>query len=284
MYEGFDANNMPMASEESKLSLKKIMAGMDEIDIEADGGNCLPQESETEDNIDGCLNSWIQNVKQESESKYLIESTGSINERENFHYLPEFSKSFLRLLRTYPLWSSVMIHYFEVKELRASSASVESYFNDLKNRSYYNDKLPIRVDKFVCKHIREIESMFKLMKHDSQNEKETDIQNKTQLQNPKNGTIDEINVLNEESTNFKNNNLFKGDIITQHEQKEPIDQIQITSQDENNLKREYSYKLTNNKKGVNEEDRKEMIDLEVEKPNQIIENWRGLGKPKKKLN
>lgn len=39
------------------------------------------------------------------------------------------------------------------------STSVKIYFNNHKNRSFYNEKLPILSDKFICKHIKEIEGI-----------------------------------------------------------------------------------------------------------------------------
>lgn len=61
------------------------------------------------------------------------------------------------------MWSATQ--HYDFNELTASFASVESYFNDLKNRSFHNDKLPIRAVKFVCKHVKEIEGMLKLLDH-----------------------------------------------------------------------------------------------------------------------
>ena len=43
----------------------------------------------------------------------------------------------------------------------ASSARFETYFNDVKNITF-NDDRPIRVDKFVIKYIRSIKSICKL--------------------------------------------------------------------------------------------------------------------------
>jgi len=105
-------------------------------------------------------------VKSKKYIKYVVWSNNCIYEKDNFHYLPEFSTSLLKLLRTYLLWSAIIIKHFNVNELTASSSSVDSYFNDLKNRSFHNDNLPLRVDKFVCKHIKEIDGMLKIANHD----------------------------------------------------------------------------------------------------------------------
>lgn len=139
---------------------------MDKIEIEDEEDDSIPQELDEEEDIDGWLNEWILSIEHIAREKYVTESTGSVYEKNNFHYLPSFSKSFLKFLKTYPLWSAIMTQHYNVNELTASSANVESYFNDLKNRSFHNDKLPIRADKFVCKHMKEIEGMFKLFDHD----------------------------------------------------------------------------------------------------------------------
>lgn len=50
----------------------------------------------------------------------------------------------------------------------------------MKNRFFYNDK--IHMDKFVCKqHIKEVESMFKMAKHDWNYENELNIKQQTKL-------------------------------------------------------------------------------------------------------
>lgn len=163
-----DSENNEIASETAKLYLKKSIAGMDEMYISDDDNNdlILPQDIPNDENEDGCLKTWIDSLKKKSTVKYVVSSTDCIYEKDNFHYLPEFSNSFLKLLRTYPLWSAILIKHFNISELTASSSSVESYFNDLKNRSFNNDNILLRVDKFVCKHIKEIDRMLKITKHD----------------------------------------------------------------------------------------------------------------------
>lgn len=54
-----------------------------------------------------------------------------------------------------PLWTALMRPYFKYGKITASSSTVESYFNDLKNRQL--KKLPQRVDDFLVNHLRYIE-------------------------------------------------------------------------------------------------------------------------------
>ncbi|KAF0748883.1 Uncharacterized protein FWK35_00024784 [Aphis craccivora] len=110
----------------------------------------IPQELDEEEDVDGCLNEWILSIEHIAREKYVTEST---------------DLSFVKLLKTYPLWSAIITQHYDFNELTASAVSVESYFNDFKNRSFHNHKLPIRADKFVCKYVKEIESMLKLLDH-----------------------------------------------------------------------------------------------------------------------
>lgn len=141
---------------------------MDEIYVSDNEDNdlLLTQNIPNDENEDGCLKTWIDSIKKKSTLKYVISSTNCMYEKDNFHYLPDFSISLLKLLWIYPLWSAIVIKYFNISELTASSSSVESYFNDLNNRTLHGDNLPLRVDKFVCKHINEIDQMLKIAKHD----------------------------------------------------------------------------------------------------------------------
>lgn len=186
IFEGHDEKNNELAIETAKLYLKQSIAGMDEIcvsdeDDDDDDDLILFQDIPNDENEDGCLKTWIDSIKEKSKVNYVVSSSNCIYEKENFHYLPDFSTSLLKLLRTYPLWSAIMIKHFNITELTASSSSVESYFNDLKKRSFYNDNLPLRVDKFVCKHIKEIDGMLKIAKHDQIFTKEIEIPDEVEI-------------------------------------------------------------------------------------------------------
>ncbi|KAF0705693.1 Uncharacterized protein FWK35_00027798, partial [Aphis craccivora] len=142
--------NNELSRETAKLCLKQSIAGMDEIYVSDNEDNdlLLTQNIPNDENEDGCLKTWIDSIKKKSTLKYVISSTNCMYEKDNFHYLPDFSISLLKLLWIYPLWSAIVIKYFNISELTASSSSVESYFNDLNNRTLHGDNLPLRVDKF----------------------------------------------------------------------------------------------------------------------------------------
>uniref|UniRef100_A0A2S2QSI1 NOF-FB transposable element protein n=1 Tax=Sipha flava TaxID=143950 RepID=A0A2S2QSI1_9HEMI len=244
-YEGFTDNdrNSPSESENAKMYLKKAIAGMNEIVIEYEDDSLIAEGLENEENFEGCLHTWILNLKQIAEDKYVTTCSDFIYENNNYHFLPSFTKSFITFLRTYPLWSAIMTKHFNVSQLTASSASVESYFNDLKNRSFHNEKLPIRTDKFIYKHLKEIEGMLKLSKHDEQYK-----QNKDLLKEP--------------------NQKFEKDSA-----RIDTDFIKNTQR---NIEETMEPKILNNKD--NEDN---IIYLEFKEPARVIENWRRLGCKKK---
>lgn len=77
-----------------------------------------------------------------------------IGENLNAFYLPDFIERFTPLVKEFPLWSSVGM---PPNTKRATSNYVEGYFNDLKQRTVKNYKLPISVNKFLREHIKDIE-------------------------------------------------------------------------------------------------------------------------------
>lgn len=54
-----------------------------------------------------------------------------------------------------------MINITNSKYSVALSVRSETYFNDVKNITFSDDR-PIQIDKFIIKHIRSIESIYKI--------------------------------------------------------------------------------------------------------------------------
>jgi len=69
----------------------------------------------------------------------------------NGFYCIDFAKKFKVLLKYFPLFSETMRAIFGNGSINATSAAVESEFNDLKNRTLRDVSLPMRADKFVSK-------------------------------------------------------------------------------------------------------------------------------------
>ncbi|CAG9763440.1 unnamed protein product [Ceutorhynchus assimilis] len=83
--------------------------------------------------------------------------------RDNCQFLPALIPKIISLLKTFPLWSSVMsTEHFPNAHSTASSAPVESNFNNLKNRTFADEHLPIRIDEFLTKHISSLEGAMKI--------------------------------------------------------------------------------------------------------------------------
>lgn len=72
-----------------------------------------------------------------------------IGDRGNQQCVPDLSKDLLNICKNIPLWSAVMKPYFPFSPLIASSASVESNFNNIKHRTFGNMDLPLRMDDFL---------------------------------------------------------------------------------------------------------------------------------------
>jgi len=98
----------------------------------------------------------------------------------NGYYCPSFAKKLKALLPYFPLFSEVMRVVFRYGSINATSTAVESEFNDLKNRTFKNS-LPLRLDKFVARHILSFSGKLKLAmdetKFDSPRESNNNLQN-----------------------------------------------------------------------------------------------------------
>lgn len=79
----------------------------------------------------------------------LVEGVGG--EYDNAQYLPELVPIIVNTMTLFPCWSALMTPIFGYGEELASSSRVESQFNQLKNRLFKNDVMPLRVDIFTEK-------------------------------------------------------------------------------------------------------------------------------------
>lgn len=75
-------------------------------------------------------------------------------DRENAHYSPRYADWLIDHAEWLPLWSSIKRDEFGYGRIPATSASVESDFNHLKNRVLSDVTLPIRTDDFLQKHLK----------------------------------------------------------------------------------------------------------------------------------
>jgi len=72
---------------------------------------------------------------------------------DNAQYTPEIMPLIIKAMKLYPCWSGIMRKTIGFGEASASSARIESNFNELKNRVFKNDNLLLGIDTFLDKII-----------------------------------------------------------------------------------------------------------------------------------
>lgn len=102
---------------------------------------------------------------------------------ENPLFLSKLPKEMRTVMRLLPLWSNVMRPYFPNSYETATTAFVESDFNDLKNRTFAHESLPLRADEFVLTHIRSIEGQMILTAQAEENHVANKTKKPTSAQN-----------------------------------------------------------------------------------------------------
>lgn len=61
-----------------------------------------------------------------------------------------------------PLWTAVMVPHFKSVHNTASSANVEAEFKHIKHGLFKHESLPIRMDRFVIRHLEFLEGNMRL--------------------------------------------------------------------------------------------------------------------------
>ncbi|KAK5649722.1 hypothetical protein RI129_000751 [Pyrocoelia pectoralis] len=178
---GNDANGDQTPAQMSKNILSDLIAQIHPIDLDELEGKEREVSQKPVDEIDedgdnaehdDAIKSWIENMLEHSR----IQAQAVTNE-DNFHYCPDFAKDLARFLKSFLLWSAVLVPVFNYGNHTETSTHVESYFNDLKNRSFANKQLPLRVDKFFVAHYRAIQGMMIMCSHEKQKEAKTELGN-----------------------------------------------------------------------------------------------------------
>lgn len=156
--------------EQSRNFLAGEIRGSSSVEVEDD----IHDDEETEEiphpEIDGNymmnsnLHQWVETMygdilEQIKAEKSTIKIDG--------YYCPKFAKKLKALLMYFPLFTEVMRSVFRYGSVNATSAAVESEFNDLKHRTFKNVSLPLRVDKFVVRHILSLPGKLKIAMADT---------------------------------------------------------------------------------------------------------------------
>jgi len=103
-------------------------------------------EEEIELNTSCSITSFLNNINQISLSAASV-MQHSVTTKINAYFLIDFGKNLLKLCSTFPVWSNVMVDFFSCPNITASSAPIESDFNNLKNRILQNESKPMKVDR-----------------------------------------------------------------------------------------------------------------------------------------
>lgn len=121
----------------------------DEYDFEDDNDMDSDDDSENDLKFTNIFK-WADNLYKQCQEEIDIESA---TDDINGFYCPPAAKKLKTLLPYFPMFSDVMPALFSYGSERPISAAVESEFNDLKNRVLKDVANPMRVDKFISRHI-----------------------------------------------------------------------------------------------------------------------------------
>jgi len=159
--EGTTRTNEETMCETYKIKMKNLLiSSKEEIPMDDDLLQSDNMHIE-EENIYSSNNKWSQWAK---DIDHEIQEKISDNEgnRENAHYMPAFADRLLKDIKLIPMWSCICRDKFGYRRIPASSASVESDFNIIKNNFLKTEQIPLRADDFVMKHIKFISGRTKL--------------------------------------------------------------------------------------------------------------------------
>jgi len=158
-----DTNSLTMKARNSLTSL--IQGDADALSIN-DKNLSIPTENKSDQDILNDVDATETNINRWVDSIYndCVTQTSTLEETYDINgfYCINFAKKFKVLLKYFPLFSEVMLVIFGYGSTNATSAAVESEFNDLKNRTLRDVSLPMRADKFVSKHISCLSGKIKL--------------------------------------------------------------------------------------------------------------------------
>jgi len=151
------------------LSLMKGISNdtFETIDNDGDESNDIFVENDGIVNHDRGIVNYINCIENEGKTNASVQGN-----RMSAYYLPELGKYIQRLCYDFPLWTGIMKTIFDSPFLIATSAPVESSFNELKNQILRFDRRPMSVDRFVIKHINSINSDTKIFRSDQMRDKQ----------------------------------------------------------------------------------------------------------------
>lgn len=112
---------------------------------------------ESVDEIQTDLRQWVTEICEESRS--LAAANGG---RDNIHFLLEIIPHIIRLASNLPLWTGIMVPLFQSTSITARWATVEAEFKNIKHGLFRHENLPVRVDRFIARHLSFIEGNMRI--------------------------------------------------------------------------------------------------------------------------
>jgi len=150
-----EENGMPLQSEIHLRNINNVIKGVTIDNPDKDNYDEINDDYD-ETNITESWTTWADNMFLEAQEVTRKSNNGTVI---NAYYNVEAAKK--KLLSYLPLWSGIMRPYFKYSTKIASLSYVEAEFADLKTRAF-NNRLPMRVDKFIFHHIEYLDGKLKL--------------------------------------------------------------------------------------------------------------------------
>lgn len=264
-YLGTTKNDIVVPAQIRMEVLDRTIEGVAFTDLNADDNEAIQDKDNASDNdiLEDDTSDWktwtntiyatAQDIGNKSKEGTII----------NACFNPDFALRLKKQLIPYlPLWTGIMRLHFGIGSTIATSSSVESEFNDLKNRAFKN-QLPMRIDKFVFQHLDHLESKLILASHESDLSFNDDITEKSVLQS------EEIDVSEHcDDTDIRNYDDFISEINSEHRNllQSSRNESKLTS--ESNTILSTNCRITNNDVSSSTSDACDLWNT--------CENWRGL--------
>jgi hypothetical protein len=122
--------------------------------VDTEDNTCV-EEYDRDNELEGLndmnpFQSWAEKIL--NESKQFIQEGVGINPL----YAPKIVPHLVKIMKFLPLWSGIMVPFFEYGESVSSSAAIESSFNKLNNVTLKHIFLPTGIEVFLKNHIRSL--------------------------------------------------------------------------------------------------------------------------------
>lgn len=169
---------------EARKSLKRVSDEHEYVTESEKGDEFIAYETIVCSDEETKFKKWIKKIIQEVREKYVNEelnnSTANVEDEmelvENVYYVSDKNKEFVPYLVDFlsiiPLWSNIMIHSFESKNVVATSSPTEATFKDMKVLVFKNES-GFRPDLFVEKYLTYLLGSFKFALADCKNKQST---------------------------------------------------------------------------------------------------------------